>query len=597
MPDSSISILNTFKKALCKTPETEAFSKSYLDWIDARREDWNNDKIRVGVIGVTSSGKSTVINSILGADILSSAVTPSTGQLVSCTFGKTLEAIVYFENGKHKVFSGAALRPDNLKRYTDETYNLKNKEKVVKIELTSPHFALDKDVMLVDSPGLDAYGLESHEKLTLESLVPTIDACVYVVTMKASSDQKTKEVLDVINRYSCPIIIVQNKLDSVLPSVDGKKSKAQVAEEHRNRVKRIVDRSEIKNKGSVSIIQMSAKDAKDGRIKLLRNQRTPKSFSFSNYEIFIKTVNAILEAKRPEIEYTRKIVVLNRIRESIDRINEATTMTRSVPKEFYLKELKGQVDSHVLAVNRKYETALKGFARKAIEVFDLIGIEGANEVRTQLNEIVHEGLRPNKDKHSFLNNLAGDLFNKLGFKNNRTNFDEAIPTINKAVDKFIETLKTIEKDYFDFVEQNAVKVHIPPRDLKKSLSLQNHIGKIYISEKTVQRTRQKKQKGGWAKVKRFFDIFDCEWGYDEEVITENVYDYETMKQNIVARVVDVIRKDTQSFESWYDNQFEYGIDKILQVIKQTEDVSPRTGQRAGFETGKKRTSKYFKSRV
>lgn len=202
MPDSSISILNTFKKSLCKTPETEAFSKSFLDWIDARREDWNNDKIRVGVIGVTSSGKSTVINSILGADILSSAVTPSTGQLVSCTFGKTLEAIVYFENGKQKVFSGASLHPDNLKRYTDETYNLKNKEKVVKIELTSPHFALDKDVMLVDSPGLDAYGLESHEKLTLESLVPTIDACVYVVTMKASSDQKTKEVLDVINRYS-----------------------------------------------------------------------------------------------------------------------------------------------------------------------------------------------------------------------------------------------------------------------------------------------------------------------------------------------------------------------------------------------------------
>lgn len=264
MPVSSINILNTFKKALSKTPETAAFSKSFLDWIDARREDWNNDKIRVGVIGVTSSGKSTVINAILGADILSSAVTPSTGQLVSCTFGESLQAIVYFENGKQKVFTGTSLCPDNLKRYTDETYNLRNKEKVVKIELTSPHFALDKDVMLVDSPGLDAYGLESHEKLTLESLVPTIDACVYVVTMKASSDQKTKEVLDVINRYSCPIIIVQNKLDSVLPSVDGKKSKAQVAEEHRNRVKRIVDRSEIKNKGSVSIIQMSAKDAKDG---------------------------------------------------------------------------------------------------------------------------------------------------------------------------------------------------------------------------------------------------------------------------------------------------------------------------------------------
>ena len=519
--NSSI-ILDSFKKILSKTQERIDFSTDVLYWIENRKEDWDNDKIRVGVIGVTSSGKSTVINSILGADILSSAVTPSTGQLVSCTFGNTLQAKIFFENGKQKVFAGAELRPDNLKKYTDETYNLRNREKVIKIELTSPHFALDKDVMLVDSPGLDAYGLESHEKLTLESLVPTIDACVYVVTMKASSDQKTKEVLDVINRYNCPIIIVQNKLDSVLPSIDGKKTKAQVAEEHRRRVKRIVDISEIKNKNSVSIIQMSAKDAKDGREKVLNNQKLPPSFKYSNYDSFIKTVNTILETKRPEIEYTRKNTVLNKIREFIERINEITTPTQSVPKDFPLKELKRQINTHVVTANRKYETALKNFGRKALEVFDLIGIEGDNEVRTRLNEIVHDNFRPNKDKKSYLNDLTSRLFNTLGLKNNKTNFDKAIADINKAVDDFVKVLNSIEKDYFVFIEQNAEKVHIPSRDLKKSLSLHNHDGKLFKKEKTVQRTKRVEQSGGWGKFKRFVDIFVIKEGGKEQYFCSRV---------------------------------------------------------------------------
>ncbi len=40
------------------------------------------------------------------------------------------------------------------------------------------------NILLIDSPGLDAYGLENHEKLTLENLLPTIDVCIFVTTLK-----------------------------------------------------------------------------------------------------------------------------------------------------------------------------------------------------------------------------------------------------------------------------------------------------------------------------------------------------------------------------------------------------------------------------
>ena len=39
--------------------------ESEIKLLNQRKEQWQSDKIRIGVIGVTSSGKSTLINAIL----------------------------------------------------------------------------------------------------------------------------------------------------------------------------------------------------------------------------------------------------------------------------------------------------------------------------------------------------------------------------------------------------------------------------------------------------------------------------------------------------------------------------------------------------
>lgn len=70
----SIVVLETYQKIIQQEPANRNFCKNELRWIENRRLDWGYDRIRVGVIGVTSSGKSTLINAILGTDILSSAI-------------------------------------------------------------------------------------------------------------------------------------------------------------------------------------------------------------------------------------------------------------------------------------------------------------------------------------------------------------------------------------------------------------------------------------------------------------------------------------------------------------------------------------------
>lgn len=194
----SVFALEKFQQIIQQEPTYTNFCESELSWIENRKLDWSTDRIRVGVIGVTSSGKSTLINAILGTDILSSAIAPSSGQLVCCSYGDKPEIIIRFEDGTEQKLSGKKFSRDILQEFSDERFNPKNEKGVLSIELTSPLFDFGKDVLLVDSPGLDAFGLEAHERLTLESLVPTIDACIYVTTMKTNSDRKTLEILNTV---------------------------------------------------------------------------------------------------------------------------------------------------------------------------------------------------------------------------------------------------------------------------------------------------------------------------------------------------------------------------------------------------------------
>ena len=96
---TSIIALEKFQQIIRQDPTNINFCERELDWIENRIHDWSSDRIRVGVIGVTSSGKSTLINAVLGTDILSSAIAPSSGQLVCCSYGEKPEITIRFENG------------------------------------------------------------------------------------------------------------------------------------------------------------------------------------------------------------------------------------------------------------------------------------------------------------------------------------------------------------------------------------------------------------------------------------------------------------------------------------------------------------------
>ena len=290
---------------LSANPRFKARYSSELENFENRKVQASSNKYRLGVIGVTSSGKSTMINSLLGEMLLPAGARPSSSQLVSCFKSRNRHAEVFFNDNTSKIFFGNKLTQQIIEKYGDEASNHNNRERVKQIEISTPYFPFNEDIVLIDSPGLDAYGYDGHEQLTMNSLLPTIDFCIFVTTCKTNSDDKMLTVLNTIAEYEKPIIIVQNMIDSLKPSLDGKKSVSDVAQEHRMRLERIVNRSSIKDKSLVHIVQISAINALKARQNALRSKEDQRLFEESNYSKLVKVVETTFNSLRQAIEANR----------------------------------------------------------------------------------------------------------------------------------------------------------------------------------------------------------------------------------------------------------------------------------------------------
>ena len=514
-----IKYLDEYERLVSYDPQIAELYADKLGWIKLRRESWLDTKIRVGIIGDTSCGKSTMINAILGLDILSSAVVPSSGVLVCCTYGHENAIIVHFKDGNKKIFIGDDACRDNLIYYSDERYNPNNQYNVASIELQTPTFELGNDVLLIDSPGLNAYGLEAHEKITLETLVPTIDYCVYVTTTKTTSDAHACEVLDTVARYKCPIMIIQNKLDAVREAPGGKKTKQQVAKEHYERIKRVVDYSSVPNKESVDIIQISAINALIWRTKNKKStncQITEKDYNESQFDLFLDTIKERLNELHPIIEQVRILNIYKSVREvsaeTALKLESIDVPNLSFPKLDY--------------------------GNKIIEIDEFISSN--DSVKKVIVERIDESFRYQR------NSVKDEM--------NEDNAKYYIANINHIVRMFENEIYNSIKESNRRMVQFCEYVHIPARDLYTVPVVSD-----YQKAKALFYEEKGKVKHKKAGVEGFFDrvggLFsnDKDKGYEYVTETVQVIDVEATKRDIL----EYLNRESEHYKSvlsgWYLN--------------------------------------------
>lgn len=149
-----------------------------------------DEHFEVAIVGEFKRGKSTLINALLGEEVLPADVLPATATLNRVTYSETPYVEVEYKNGNNE-----RVDIDKLADYvTKLSYESEKRAETVK--QATVYYATDfckNNVDIIDTPGLNDD--EQMTNVTL-SILPEIDAAVFVISANSPFSQFEKEFLE-----------------------------------------------------------------------------------------------------------------------------------------------------------------------------------------------------------------------------------------------------------------------------------------------------------------------------------------------------------------------------------------------------------------
>ena len=158
------------------------------------------------VAGEFKRGKSTVINALLGVDLLPTGVVPLTSVVTRLLYSDTPGATVIFENGETH-----AVPLDTLPDYVTEQGNPKNAKGVREVSVTFPGDWLKGGIRLVDTPGIGS--VHRHNTEATHQYLPQADAVIFVASVEQPVSTLELDFLADIRRYAGKAFCLLNKSD------------------------------------------------------------------------------------------------------------------------------------------------------------------------------------------------------------------------------------------------------------------------------------------------------------------------------------------------------------------------------------------------
>lgn len=170
------------------------------------REKIRTNTFNLVVVGQFKRGKTSLINALLGKDILPVAVVPLTSIVTIMTYGEALRIKVNFNDGRV-----AEIKPENLAEYVTEKGNPKNIKDVREVVVTYPSPYLKDGVRLIDTPGVGS--IYQHNTDVAYQYLPKSDAALFLLSVDQPMSQAELDFLKDVKEYSNKIFFLLNKAD------------------------------------------------------------------------------------------------------------------------------------------------------------------------------------------------------------------------------------------------------------------------------------------------------------------------------------------------------------------------------------------------
>jgi GTPase SAR1 family protein len=198
-----------FKEELIKCIDSILTIESITNGIcEELREKIENNVFNLVVLGQFKRGKTSLINALLGAEILPTAVVPLTSIATILKYGEALNIKVYFNDGRV-----TEIEPATLTQYVTEKGNPRNEKDVHEVIITYPSSYLKDGVRLIDTPGVGS--VYEHNTDVAYQYLPKSDAALFLLSVDQPVSKAELDFLKDVKEYSHRIFFLQNKADYV----------------------------------------------------------------------------------------------------------------------------------------------------------------------------------------------------------------------------------------------------------------------------------------------------------------------------------------------------------------------------------------------
>jgi GTP-binding protein EngB required for normal cell division len=181
-------------------------SEQDRDAITRLRDRLTARRLRVLVAGEAKRGKSTLVNALLGRQVLPVGVLPLTALATTVRYGADEVVTAEFAEGRTEALPVSAL--DDL---VTERGNPGNRRGLRAVTVLTNARLLARGVELVDTPGTGS--VHSHNTLEAESAIATMDAAVFVLTADPPVSASERELIARVAGLSAEMFVVLNKAD------------------------------------------------------------------------------------------------------------------------------------------------------------------------------------------------------------------------------------------------------------------------------------------------------------------------------------------------------------------------------------------------
>ena len=165
----------------------------------------------IAVFGRVSSGKSSLLNHIVGQDLLPVGVNPVTAVPTRLAYGSKPRATAWFADRKPEQFG-----IERLAEFVTEQHNPANLQHVTRIVVELPAPRLREGVVYVDTPGLGS--LATSGAAETKAYLPRCDLGVVLIDAGSTLTQDDLATVQTLYEVGIPASVLLSKADVLAPA-------------------------------------------------------------------------------------------------------------------------------------------------------------------------------------------------------------------------------------------------------------------------------------------------------------------------------------------------------------------------------------------